>query len=331
MNPDSSTPALIEADPSTLGDGPNPFIGEAAPAAPDAPPPAQPYDFRNPLLLSPTELRKMRIHQEDFIQSAASRLSIHLRSEFVLTLSGIQTIAYQKYAESWGRPSHLTLFKMEPMRGVSILEITSQLGFCMVDRLMGGPGQAPAAEQEISEIEKVLLEQTAQMIMEEWCGHWVGIKELKPGVLGYESNGRFIQNVTPETVMLVIGMEAAFGDCAGKFQLGVPYLAMEPLIQKYCQGNEAAPAPAKTPPPAPASFKWNACFDDVAVPVTAEWDGMELTAREILALKVGDVIPMGAQRMQQVNVRVADTLKFQGRPGTLDGQWAVELTQVINR
>jgi flagellar motor switch protein FliM len=55
-----------------------------------------------------------------------------------------------------------------------------------------------------------------------------------------------------------------------------------------------------------------------------------MTAREILALKIGDVLPMDARRMQKINVRVADMLKFQGRPGTLAGQWAVELTQAVN-
>jgi flagellar motor switch protein FliM len=64
--------------------------------------------------------------------------------------------------------------------------------------------------------------------------------------------------------------------------------------------------------------------------VTAEWEGLEMTARQILALKVGDVLPLDLQRTQQINVRVADMLKFQGRPGTLAGQWAVQLTQVIN-
>jgi flagellar motor switch protein FliM len=65
--------------------------------------------------------------------------------------------------------------------------------------------------------------------------------------------------------------------------------------------------------------------------VTAEWDGLELTARQILALKVGDVLPLDSERAQQVNVRVADLLRFQGRPGTLAGRWAVELTQAVNR
>jgi len=339
MTQDSPKPEIAEPLSSFLdaGEGtaatPEKEPGNAS-VRPDAPAKEaiQTYDFRNPMLLSHGELRKLRLHQEESIQSMAARLSIHLRLEFSLTLADLQTVAYQKLAESWGRPAHLTLFKMEPLRGVSILEISTQLGSCMVDRLMGGPGQASSTNQEISEIEKVLLEQTVQLILDEWCGHWASLKELKPAILGYESNGSFIQGASPETIMLVVSMEAGLGECKGRIQIGVPYAAVDTLIHRFCQSTETMTNPAPSAPPLPAvGWKWNACFDDVCVPVTAEWEGLEMTARQILALKVGDVLPLDLKQAQRVNVRVANRFKFQGRPGTLDGKWAVEITRVINR
>jgi flagellar motor switch protein FliM len=291
------------------------------------------HDFRSSPLLSPGELRKLKSQQEEFAQHAATRLSLHLRLEFSLKLTSINTISYQNLAESWGHPAHLTLFKMDPLRGVSIMEISSQLGLCMVDRLMGGPGHVPPTDQETSEIEKVLLEQSVQLILEEWCDHWSGVMALKPVILGYESNDGFVQTLPPETMMLVVGMEAGFGECTGRIQLGFPFSAVDPMIRRFCNSATAGTNPAATPapPPTAATGKWNRCFDDVCVPVTAEWDGLEMSAREILELKIGDILPLDWQRAQQINVRVADMLKFHGRPGTLAGQWAVELTQVINR
>jgi len=290
------------------------------------------YDFRNQMILTAPVLRKFKLHQEEFVQSTAARLSIHLRLEFSLKLIGVKTIPYQKLADSWGQPAHLTVFKTEPLRGVSVLEISTQLGLCMVDRLMGGSGVVASSDQEISEIEKVLLEQTVELFLHEWCSHWSKIKELKPVILGYESNGRFIQAAPMEATMLVVIMEASFGECSGQIQLGVPFAAMEPLIQTFCGANETATVSAPVAKPAaPARLRWNTCFDEVPVPVTAEWEGLELTARQILALKVGDVLKLEAKHAQRVKVRVADAIKFEGRPGTSGGQWAVELTKIVNR
>ena len=342
MNPHSPT-AELEEPPASFLDAEqataSPSVGEEDNAVRQAGRQAdaskkedvQIHDFRNPMLLSPGEFRKLRAHQEEFVQSAATRLSIHLGLDFSLKLTGVKTIAYEKLAEGWGRPAHLTLFKMEPLRGVSILEISSRLGLCMVDRLMGGPGHAPPTDQEMSEIEKVLLEQSVQPLLDEWCGRWSNVRELKPVILSYESNDGFIQTTPPETIMLVVSMEAGFGGCRGRIQMGFPCAAVDPLIRRFCKSAATMtnPAPPAPPPPA-AAWKWNTCFDDVCVPVTAEWEGLEMTARQILALKVGDVLPLDSQRAQHVNVRVADLLTFQGRPGTLAGQWAVELTQAVN-
>lgn len=292
---------------------------------------AQAYDFRNPMPLAPAELRRLRAHQEDFAKGLATRLSIQLGAEVSLKLKGLKTAPFENLAESWERPTHLTLFKMEPLRGVSVLEISGHMAMCMVDRLMGGPGQAPPPEHEISEIENVLLEQSVQLILHEWCGQWAGEKPLKPVILGYESDGNFIQSIRPDAVMLAVSMTVGFGDCIGNVQMIFPFAAVEALIRSVCKSAEAAAEQAVTPQPKPANgWKWNRCFDDVCVPVKAEWDGLEMTARQILGLKVGDVLPLNAQNTHQIKVLVADAVKFQGRPGTVGGQWAVQLTQRVN-
>ena len=73
---------------------------------------------------------------------------------------------------------------------------------------MGGPGQAADSAREMSEIENALLDQAVQLILGEWCSQWSKVKELKPVLLGCETNGKFIQTALTETMMLVIAMEA---------------------------------------------------------------------------------------------------------------------------
>jgi flagellar motor switch protein FliM len=230
----------------------------------------QPYDFRNPMLLAPGALRKLRLHQEEFANALAARLSLYLRLEFSLKLTGLQTVAYGKLAQSWSNPSHLTLFKIEPLRGVSILEIPPRLGLSIVDRLMGGPGQPPESAQEMSEIESALLDQAVQHILGAWCSHWSKVKELKPVLLGFETNGKFVQTAPPETMMLVITMEASVGNCVEQMQIGFPYSSLETLICQLTKGAEMVmDVPAQTA--TKAAGKWNPCFDNVCIPLVAEW------------------------------------------------------------
>jgi flagellar motor switch protein FliM len=321
-----------------MSDATNPELAAAAAAAPqpaesapEAPvaPAFQAHDFRQSSLLSARQMRKLRAHEAQFLNAMESRVALFLRTEFPLKLAGIEIATFQKLVEGWAGPTHLVLFKAEPLRGVSVLEIPLNLGLTIVDRLMGGPGRAEPITREVSEIEKALLDQIVQIVLEEWCNNWAVVKPLKASMLGCESSGRYLQTAPPQTNMLTLAIDARLGECAGQIKLAVPYAAMEPSLRQLCGAAESSfaetPAPLAAAPP-----KWNRCLDDVALPVTAEWQGLELSAREVLHLKVGDVLQVSPQLAGKVRLRLGEQSKFNGRLGTVAGHWAVELTQAIN-
>ncbi len=291
---------------------------------------AQPYNPGPPQLLSALERSRLRLNQEEFVNRLAAQLSRYLRLEFSLKLTGLEMPSYQTLAAGWTDASYFSLFKLDPVRGVSILEIPPELGLTMVDCLMGGRGAPPDSARELSEIERALLGPVEQLILAEWCAHWSKVKELKPVGLGHDTLGGFLQTAAPETIMLALTMEARVGDGAGQLRLCFPHASLDPLIRPVIRHAEAV-AEENPSPAAPASAQWNPCFDEVRVPLTAECQGLELTPGQVSALKVGDLLRLAPQNFQHVRLRLADLPGFNGRLGTLSGQWAVELTETINR
>jgi flagellar motor switch protein FliM len=288
----------------------------------------QPYDFRYPVFLSPNELRKLRVQHEAIITALAARLSIYLRMEFGLQMSQLQTLTYRKFVDGLANPSHLTLFKVEPLRGICILEVNPRLGLTLIDRLMGGPGHSVSTNRDLSEIEVALLDQAVQLIISEWCSHWAKIQELRPVLLGHENTGRFLQTSQPDAVMLSLAMEARMGDCVEQIQIGFPYTTLEPLIrglsQKLIPTGDDSPAanPAAKP-------QWKRDYDDIVLPVSADWPGLRMTARQLATLKVGDVIPLPPDFASNIRVRCAKIQKFAGRLGSSDNRWAVQVSNVL--
>ena len=251
-----------------------------------------------------------------------------MRADFSLKLQSIQIVSYQKLTEAWTAPAHLVLFKTEPFRGVSILDIETPLALCIADRLMGGSGQAEDPGRALSEIERALLDQIVQIFLEEWCDNWASFRPVKPSILGCETDGRFLQTAAPEASMLTLSIEAQLDQRLGRMQLVFPYLMLEPLLRQLCPVTEPlveSPAAAL-----PASPKWNRGLDDVALGVTAEWQELDLSAREVLHLQVGDILQVGSHQQRPVSLRFGEQSKFAGRLGTLGGNWAVEILQTIN-
>ncbi|HTJ00960.1 MAG TPA: FliM/FliN family flagellar motor switch protein [Dongiaceae bacterium] len=284
------------------------------------------HDFRQSGFLAPSELRRIRLRHEQFIRSLAARLAMFLRLEFTVTLAKIQITGFQKFTESLPNPTHITLFKTEPLKGVGLLVIPPRLGLTIVDRLLGGPGQMPAEQHELSEIEIALIDQAATIVLTEWCNHWPEMRDLRPVLLGHENNSRFLQTATPDTAMLVLTLDAGIGEQLEPIQFVFPYATIEPLVRLLCPAGlpeaDAAPAPA-------ARLRWNAGFNDMKVPVVAEWQGLKLSAGELARLKTGDVLMLDPQCAAEVRLRLSQVPKFTGRPGTRGGKWAVQLTSPI--
>ncbi|MFO1511546.1 MAG: FliM/FliN family flagellar motor switch protein [Verrucomicrobiota bacterium] len=289
----------------------------------------QPYTFSQPSLFSDPELRRLHADHQEIRRSCATRLAVLFRTEFELTLASLQTPSFRQFAGGLARPTHLTMFKAEPLRGIGVLEISPALALALSDRLMGGPGDANLPVRELTEIEIALLDQVAQLIVETWCGHWTSLRELKPTLLGHESDGRYLQTSPADSSLLLARFEAKIGEVTGQVTLALPFSTLEPIIQKLraelqppAETAAAIPAPVKSP-------AWNAAFDNVRIAVNAELLGPQITARELPQLKVGDVLDLPADSANLVQLRVGGTTRFTGRLGTRDDQWAVEVIQVL--
>lgn len=288
----------------------------------------QPYDFRQPSFLSQNQMRRLRILHESFLRSLAARMSLYLRLDFSAQMTKLHTLPYQKFVDELASPTHLTLFKGEPLRGICLLDIPPRLGLTIVDRLLGGPAHSVSLDREMSEIELALLNQAVSIILAEWCSQWAKIKDIRPHVLGHENNDRFLQSSPHDTVMLAVCIEVRVGDCLEQMQFAFPCRTLEPLVSALNAISERADdtPSGKTTPRLPS---WNPMLAHVRVPVVAEWQNLRMTARQLASLKPGDVLPLSPEQSNDVKVRLAKITRFKGRLGNAGDQLAVQLTSIL--
>ena len=285
------------------------------------------HDFRQSGFLAPSELRRIRQRHEQFIRALSARLAMFLRLEFTLQLSKVQIVGYQKFIESLPGPTHITLFKTEPLKGIGLLVIPPRLGLTFVDRLLGGPGHMPAESHDLSEIEIALIDQVAGHILTEWCTHWPEMRGLQSSMLGHENNSRFLQTATPDTAMLILSINGSIGEHSETIQLVFPYATVEPLMRLLSPALPVSDAAsARTAKP-----RWNPEFNEVKVPIVAQWQGLKMSAGDITRLKPGDVLALDPACAAQVQLLLNHVPKFTGRPGTCAGKWAVLINGPANQ
>jgi len=123
--------------------------------------------------------------------------------------------------------------------------------------------------------------------------------------------------------MLVMSMEASFGDVSGPMRIAVPYYTMEPVLTSLlAQSSQPPSKPSKALAP-----KWHEIYDQIPVNVSVEWDAFSLTVRDLLNLEVNDVIEMNPDLISNSKVRIEDKTCFVGEIGLEGDQVAFQVNE----
>lgn len=282
------------------------------------------YNFRNPGFLSQADLRQLAITHEKYVQHLSARLSTFLRMECVIKIRKLSSSTFSKFCEGIQSPTHVVLFEVEPLRGVGILDMSLPLALAIADRLLGGKGRVVESDNNLTEMEIALVEDAVQLILTEWANQWHDNNwNFQPRCIGTDTSGRFLQTSAAEAVTLMIDLEVTLGECIEHMQMGVPFSMIEVIVKKMQQsrlkGNETRTK----------QMEWRTPYEQIDVPVTADWVVEEKTVREVLDLRPGDVLPMSMELIKNTRVRLSNTPQFIGTVGIQDGRIAVELTTRI--
>jgi flagellar motor switch protein FliM len=284
------------------------------------------HDFFNPVLIDEPILRALRQRHNEFAAFVSARLSIFLRMDFTLKLQRVATLVYHRFAASVPNPGHVVLFKMEPLAGVGVVDVTPRLGLTIVDRLLGGKGHSVKVPDNLTEIEMNLLDDMLLVMLEEWCRLWGGDKRLNTAIVGRENGGRYLQTSASETVMLVIAFTGSIGDCNERLQIAIPYATIEGTIRAIASSRLAS---ATEPARKERTSAWRSAYNAIPIPLSVEWDAAESSLRDVIALAPGSVMRLPREIIRDTRVRLAGATKFVGEIGVEAGRLAVRIDQKV--
>ena len=211
------------------------------------------YDFTNPIILSDADLSKLKTKSEQFVYYLAGHLSMFLRTEFNLELDDLNADLLNQLHPVRENSLMRHAFQVAGTERCLSFGRNSHLSATVVDRILGGRGSTNPEERGLTDIEKALVEDFNQIILEEWCKQWEEIMSLTPSIIGTESTGKFLQTSPTDAMMLILTMEASFGGVSGPLRIAVPYYTMEPVLSRLLMAaaNEEKQA---SRPPAMATF-----------------------------------------------------------------------------
>ncbi len=291
-----------------------------------APEKIEPYNFRSTGLLTSVDLRQLGVIHQRYAQHLAARLSTFFRTECVLKISNFTSITFAKLCESMGNPTHLTLFQVEALNGVGVVEVGIKLGLAMADRLLGGKGRAPQEDRPLTEIELTLVDDVLHIILTEWSQLWGEQDEkFRPQVIGQETSGRFLQTSPADAIFVAMTVDVKVGEIEGRLQLGVPFLMLEPVIKTLHVKTQISEETR------PKARQWRAPYAGIEVPLHAEWGIKEMQLRDVLEIREGDWFELSREVISKTRIKLSESEEYCGTAGIQNGHIAVELSERVHK
>ncbi len=245
------------------------------------------YDFKRPNRVSKEQLRAVKGIHDKMARNLASQISSIMRSIVEIQLHSVDQMTYGEFLMSLPSPTSFNVFSIKPLDGNCIIEINPSIAFPMIDRLLGGIGEAYEATRELTDIELNLLDAILRIIMQRLKEGWAPITDMYPTVETKESSPNVVQIVSQNEIVIMVVMEIIIGNSSGMINLCYPVIYLEPILSRLANRDIML---GETSAKKSRNKELNTLISRAEVFNEAIIGRAELSVGDLLDLKKGDII-----------------------------------------
>lgn len=287
---------------------------------------AQPYDFRRPTKFKKDLLRTLVMIHDSFSRLLQSVFLANLRTRAQLHVRGTSQYSYTEYLQQVPNPTVVAAFRMDPLPGTCLLELSPNIAYAIIDRVFGGTGTDEQPQRALSEIEIGVMQRVFSDMLQPLAEAWLNVTEVQPQLDRVETNPLFLQSLASSEVVATITIAVEVGEHLGHLTLALPHSTVEPLLQSLSAHNWVGKAdPTDESTRGPLEQKLTQAPVDVEVVLSES----HLTVGDFMQLGLGAIIPLPARVGSEVMVYVGNLRTYSGRPGTVGDKLAVQINREI--
>lgn len=285
------------------------------------------YDFARPSKFSKEHLRTLEIIFEHFARLLATNLPAYLRKSVTVDVINSEVVIYSEFANALSNPVLLGVVGMSPLNGNIIMEMASNLGFAIVDRLLGGEGKSLEKERDFSEIELSILERIFSICVNLMQEPWTNVVKISPRLERIETNSQFAQIISPSETIAIVTLEIKIGDIEGLMNVCLPFDTLEPVVDKLNTKYWFSTMKEKDD----NSYEdiIEGAINRAKVPMRAVLGTSRISVGDFTNLQVGDIIKIDKKVDQELDVYVGNIKKFLALPGYSNDKYAVRVTEIV--
>lgn len=285
------------------------------------------YDFKRPAKFSKEHLRTLEIIFEHYGRLLSTNLPVYLRKNIQVNVASSETVTFSEFSNALSNPVILGIINFAPLPGNIIMEMTSNLGFAMLDRMLGGQGNPLLKGRDFSEIEMSIIEKIIVICLQLFREPWKNVVELNPVLERIETNPQFAQVISPNDMIAIVTLNVKIGDVEGFMNVCLPYFTLENIMDKlntkywYSTMQESSDEHFEE--------YIETLIRRAQMPVKAILGKSTVAISDFVNLQVGDIIRLDSRVDTELQVYVGNIKKFTALPGSSKDNYAIRVVSVV--
>ena len=285
------------------------------------------YDFARPSKFSKEHLRTLEIIFEHYGRLLSTNLPVYLRKNVQVEVMNSEAVTYSEFSNALSNPVLLGIVNFAPLQGNIIIEMASSLGYCIVDRMLGGRGEPMDKVREFSEIELLIIERIIIVCVNLLREPWENVVDIHPRLERIETNSQYAQIISPSEMIAIVTINLKIGDVEGLMNICLPFITLEDVIDKLNTKYWYANMTAQDDTDYKEAIEL--LIQKAQIPVKAVLGNSVISVNDFATLQRGDIIRLDRKVDDELDVYVGNIRKFTALPGSAGDDYAVRITSVI--
>lgn len=288
---------------------------------------ARNYDFNRPTKFSKDHLRTLEIIFEHYSRLVSTNLPVYLRKNVQVNVASSETVTFSEFTNALSSPVILGIVNFAPLNGNIIIDMAINLGYTMLDRMLGGNGTPLDKPRDFSEIEMTIINRIVVMMTQLLREPWKNVVDISPVLTRVETNPQFAQVIAPNDMIAIITLNMRIGEVEGFVNICLPFFTLEDVMDKL--NTKFWFSTMQENRDENYEEYLEGMLRKVDIPVRAVLGKSTISVADFMNLQVGDCIRLDTRVDNDMEIYVGNIKKFMALPGANRDSYAVRITSVI--
>lgn len=284
----------------------------------------QPLDFRQSCRLSAEQLRAVQQFHASATIGLSSIVAGYLQAPADVDLVSVGAVAYGTFSSAVPTPACIQVFRVSEGGHRGLLVLDMPMAFGLIERMLGGRGQALDQPRPLTEIEQAILADPLRSILAGLAEAWAPVAKVAFEPESIRMTPRAAQIAAAKDVVIqttfTIGSEASVGDLG----LCLPLAFVEQLLPRDKAQLAALLGQRDAEPDALDAIRRS--IGTAPVRIAAELGRTHISVLDLLKLRPGHVVRLDTAIGDTLDVTIEREPRLAGRPGLLGKKLGLEIT-----